>query len=911
MKKIYLIILMILFSVFQAQIVNITDANFKARLLSANTTTNKIAKNSAGNWTNVDTNYDGQIQTSEALNLTYLDLTTSPPSTSYISNISGIESFTNLTFLDINRNQVTNVDLSLPNLDNLVLNNNVVTSLNVQNCPNLKTLQISYHGFTTLDVHSNSIKNINVGANLNAFNISFQNLPNLETVFMFDAPIASIDLSNKPNLKNVRLEEMDLLTNLNLQGCNLLYEVQLTKLHLLTSLNLQNLPALTNAYCTQSSNLQSINVNNSTNINKLYVFDNKLSTIDISTLVNLVDFKINDNDLTTLNLSNHSLLQEVDCESNNLTSLNLQNTPALKNLNCSWNMLQNINLQSSPQLKILDIAYNNLTTINVAPLQNLTSLGVRNNQLQSLDVTQNPLLTSLGCNGNYGLQYLFVKNGALQANYCNFDDTDYLKYICCDASQIDDFIYYANYNGGYFPVVVNSYCSFTPGGTFYTIQGNTKYDSNNNGCDTNDVNKAFQQFNITNGLVTGTFVANTSGNHSIAVGAGTHTITPILENPSYFTVSPTSLTASFPAQTSPLNQNFCLTANGNHNDLEVVIIPITAAAPGFDAKYKIIYKNKGTASQSGNIVLNFNDNLMNFLNSTTVPNTQSTGILTWNFTNLLPLENKEITVTFKLNTPMQTPPLNGGDVLHYTAQITGAADETPLDNTFTLNQTVVNSFDPNDKTCLEGASITEAQVGDYVHYMIRFENTGTANAQNIVVKDVIDTSKFDITTLRPLSGSHSFTTRVTNPNVVEFIFENIQLPFNDATNDGYVSFKIKTKSTLNLGDSFSNKANIYFDYNAPIITNDYTTTVQNTLGTTEINNDKSLFSIYPNPVKDVLFIKSKEKVVKVEIFDLSGRILNSASATDNSINVSELAKGNYIIKLFTKDKSVTQKFIKN
>ncbi|MBT2623349.1 T9SS type A sorting domain-containing protein [Chryseobacterium sp. ISL-6] len=405
-------------------------------------------------------------------------------------------------------------------------------------------------------------------------------------------------------------------------------------------------------------------------------------------------------------------------------------------------------------------------------------------------------------------------------------------------------------------------------------------------------------------------IANNSGNYSIPVQAGSHTITPVLENPTYFNISPISVTANFPAQASPLTQNFCMTANGTHNDLEVVIIPVTAAAPGFDTKYKIIYKNKGTTTQSGTLIYNFNDDLMNYLNSTIAPNSQSTGILSWNFTNLLPFETKEIIVTFKLNTPTQIPALNGGDILHYTAQVNAATDDTPVDNTFTLNQTVVNSLDPNDKTCLEGTSITQAKVGDYVHYLIRFENTGTANAHNIVVKDEIDATKFDISSLVSLHGSHNFVTRV-NSNVVEFIFENIQLPFDDANNDGYISFKIKTKANLIIGDSFSNTAKIYFDYNAPIITNTSTTSVLNTLGTSETNNDKIQFSIYPNPVKDVLFIKSKENIIKAEIYDVAGRILSSVSVTDNSINTSELTKGNYIIKLFTKDKSIMQKFIKN
>src|SRR5690606_35290187 len=153
-------------------------------------------------------------------------------------------------------------------------------------------------------------------------------------------------------------------------------------------------------------------------------------------------------------------------------------------------------------------------------------------------------------------------------------------------------------------------------------------------------------------------------------------------------------------------------------------------------------------------------------------------------------------------------------------------DETPQDNTAALNQTVVNSFDPNDKTCLEGNVVTPDIIGQFVHYVIRFENTGTFAAENIVVKDIIDTAKFDVNTLVPLSGSHSFVTRITNINQLEFIFENINLPFDDTNNDGYVAFKIKTKPTLQVGDAFSNTASIYFDYNFPIVTNTATTTIQ-------------------------------------------------------------------------------------
>lgn len=361
---------------------------------------------------------------------------------------------------------------------------------------------------------------------------------------------------------------------------------------------------------------------------------------------------------------------------------------------------------------------------------------------------------------------------------------------------------------------------------------------------------------------------------------------------------------------SPLIQDFCLTANGLHNDLEVFIIPLGSVTPGFNTQYKIVFKNKGTTTQSGSVSFNYNDNLTDYLAATLAPISQTNGVITWNFANLQPFETRSITATLKMNSPTQVPPLVANDILVFTSQITGGLDETPSNNQFNLSQTAVNSYDPNDKTCLEGNTITQTQVGDYVHYLIRFENTGTAIAQNIVVKDEIDLSKFDITSVQPINGSHSFITKVSG-NTIEFIFENIQLPYTNSSNDGYIMFKIKTKSTLSVGDSFSNFAKIYFDYNFPIITNTYTTTILGgVLSTLETSHDNDLITIFPNPVTDILKIKSSKKIIKAEIFDSAGKILLSTKVNNDSINASSLITGFYLIKLYSSEDILIKKFIK-
>jgi hypothetical protein len=77
MKKLYFFLL-IAINVFvsNAQIVTIPDANFKTKLL-ASSTSNTIARNSMGSNIKIDANSDNEIQVSEALQVGYLNVTSS------------------------------------------------------------------------------------------------------------------------------------------------------------------------------------------------------------------------------------------------------------------------------------------------------------------------------------------------------------------------------------------------------------------------------------------------------------------------------------------------------------------------------------------------------------------------------------------------------------------------------------------------------------------------------------------------------------------------------------------------------------------------------------------------------------------------------------------------------------------
>lgn len=70
--------------------------------------------------------------------------------------------------------------------------------------------------------------------------------------------------------------------------------------------------------------------------------------------------------------------------------------------------------------------------------------------------------------------------------------------------------------------------------------------------------------------------------------------------------------------------------------------------------------------------------------------------------------------------------------------------------------------------------------------------------------------------------------------------------------------------------------------------------------------------LYPNPVKDILHFNAKTEIDKVAVFDINGkRLLEKALNGDDKINVQSLAKGIYLIQIFTQNKAKTVKFIKD
>jgi Leucine-rich repeat (LRR) protein len=998
-------------------IINIPDANFKAKLLQASPS-NQIASTqipvfnqnniswNVTSYSKIDINNDGEIQLSEALEIKWLKI-----DNSNISDLGIIGSFTNLQVLNCKENQLTSLNLTnllnlkqincndnqlnnlnvigLTNLNVLNCDGNQLTSLNVSGLSNLKFFNFTFNPISNLEaigcinltggmILQNDFINLNLsgtgisdlafsGSIVNNLNVSncnnlqqlqcngsqmtsliANNCINLNYVECVGGELTIINVSDCPNLLTLRCQ-YNAINNLNLSGCVGLFDLncyhnQLTNLNVssclnlqildlssnqisslnvsscinlqelycginqLTNLNVNNLQYLSKIACSNNP-LTNLNVSGCLNLEELYCEETLLSTLELNNLNNLYLLKCDNNNLTNLNISGCNNLQYINCVNNQLVSLNLGSITNLISLNCSYNSLNNLNINGCINLYDLNFESNQLVNINLSNCSNLNSLHCDANLLSSLDLSSCINLNTLQCSYNPVIS-INIKNGINQNDLDLFDNPN-LTYVCCDESELLSVQYDVGPN-----CQVNTYCSFTPGGNYNTISGQFKFDFDNNDCDEGDYPVINAKLSSPSFSGTNTIYANNQGQYNGFTLQGTHTIIPQIENQTLFNITPPTAQVTFAnSNNNTQTQNFCITPNGNQMDVEVIFTPLNPARPGFDADYKIVYRNIGNQVANGEVALTYMHNLMSLVSSSVLPTSQTANIITWSYTNLLPFETRTINLTFNINSPTETPPVNNDDILDFTANISPVSNDiNSLNNSHILNQTVVGSYDPNDKTCLQGNTPGPEFIGKYVHYLIRFENTGTFFAENVVVRDDIDLAKFDIDSLVVLDASHSMlNTKISNGNRVEFIFQGIQLPFPPSEErHGYVLFKIKTKSNLTVGSTFSNKANIYFDYNWPIITNDEVSTIT-LLGQPSFEFSEFL-SLYPNPANDMINLSAKADInlQSIEIYNTLGQLLMALpnDSNERSIDVSHLNSGTYMISVNTDKGKGHTKFIK-
>lgn len=197
-----------------------------------------------------------------------------------------------------------------------------------------------------------------------------------------------------------------------------------------------------------------------------------------------------------------------------------------------------------------------------------------------------------------------------------------------------------------------------------------------------------------------------------------------------------------------------------------------------------------------------------------------------------------------------------GTYLNYTATAMNSLGEGNTANNMASTTVVITgSYDPNDKVGRTRNGDLDfvyfVDLDEWINYTIRFQNTGTAAAETVVIRDTIESDP-DITSLQVLGATHNFTPSFDASRTLIFTFSEINLP--DSTTDfaasqGAVHFRLKPRSGITFGDVLENTAGIYFDFNQPIITNTTEHSVEMSTGIPE--HAQTQLMVLPNPAKAV------------------------------------------------------------
>ncbi len=221
-------------------------------------------------------------------------------------------------------------------------------------------------------------------------------------------------------------------------------------------------------------------------------------------------------------------------------------------------------------------------------------------------------------------------------------------------------------------------------------------------------------------------------------------------------------------------------------------------------------------------------------------------------------------------------------------------------------QSNIGSFDPNDKTGFPLGINSQIERNMPIEYLIRFQNTGTDTAFNVVIEDRLREG-LDVLTFEPGASSHTYRWTLDDRHL-RFYFDDILLPdstTNEPASHGFVKFKVKQKPDLSSGFEIYNSAAIFFDFNEPIITNETLHRITDEyiiINVDELPDQDVLIKAFPNPMQTETTIRvegANRGIMELALYNISGQLILQQSSLSGNFNLQrdQLSSGLYFFQI--------------
>jgi len=333
-----------------------------------------------------------------------------------------------------------------------------------------------------------------------------------------------------------------------------------------------------------------------------------------------------------------------------------------------------------------------------------------------------------------------------------------------------------------------------------------------------------------------------------------------------------------------------------------VVVPSPPPRPGFTNQVEYLYHNTLSGSPvSLTAVLTYNTGEV-YISAVPAPDNIDTvaRTLSWNVSNVASGTTWHTDIVF-----YNPPTVSLGAIRSYSGSVLNSSC-AGMDTARVQQQVlVVGSYDPNDKAVSPAGFGADGRIipsTGALKYTIRFQNTGTYMAENVKVIDTIS-NLLDLSSFKLMATSHPCEV-ITKGREITFAFNGIQLAdsfSNEPASHGYIQYSINPLPAFVNGSVITNRADIYFDFNAPILTNTTRTTGDINAGISNITQNVFQFTIYPNPNSGgTLQLEVDPQLIgqEVEIKDISGRLISrtAITATSNTIPLTNMPAGVYLVK---------------
>jgi len=303
------------------------------------------------------------------------------------------------------------------------------------------------------------------------------------------------------------------------------------------------------------------------------------------------------------------------------------------------------------------------------------------------------------------------------------------------------------------------------------------------------------------------------GNYIFTVAPGTYVLTANVNEGQWVQ---TELTIDDVEVSEPCNEgyNFGFVPISTPEETATLSMVNTITRCDFQTRFTITVENTGTETLNGSLVYTFDEE------TTYVSSEDPSAIVTGNnvtimVNDLAPFTPEKYVVTVKMPGGSTSLPLLDFGVVLYN-QVGIEIEE------YSYSEQLRCSYDPNDKRVFPDREGDEnlTLMEEDLEYTIRFQNNGNDTAFQVKIVDPLDPN-IDPSSIRVVNSSHSVQTCIEGTDLI-FLFENIFLVdsmTNYIESQGFVTFRCNPVDGIAEMTEIRNTADIIFDTNAPIITN--------------------------------------------------------------------------------------------